>query len=91
MHDSFADPNTSEERNPVEILAEEFAARIRNGETPSIDDYVQKCPQFEKEIKLIFPSIQCVEKVSNEEADKLFPKGYKEIRPYLRTTPQPNK
>ena len=69
MHDSFADPNTSEERNPVEILAEEFAARIRNGETPSIDDYVQKCPQFEKEIKLIFPSIQCVEKVSNEEAD----------------------
>jgi len=29
--------------------------------------------------------------VSNEEADKLFPKGYKIIKPYLRTTPQPNK
>jgi alkyl hydroperoxide reductase subunit AhpC len=28
--------------------------------------------------------------VSNEEADKLFPKGYKEIKPYLRLTPQPN-
>jgi thioredoxin-dependent peroxiredoxin len=28
--------------------------------------------------------------VSNEEADKLFPKGYKTIKPYLRTTPQPN-
>ena len=27
--------------------------------------------------------------VSNEEADKMFPKGYKEIKPYLRTTPQP--
>lgn len=28
--------------------------------------------------------------VSNEEADKLFPKGYKEIKSYLRLTPQPN-
>ena len=27
--------------------------------------------------------------VSNEEADKMFPKGYKEVRPYLRTTAQP--
>jgi thioredoxin-dependent peroxiredoxin len=29
--------------------------------------------------------------VTNDEADKLFPKGYKQIKPYLRTTPQPNK
>jgi alkyl hydroperoxide reductase subunit AhpC len=28
--------------------------------------------------------------VSNEEAGKLFPKGYKTVKPYLRTTPQPN-
>lgn len=32
-----------------------------------------------------------VPSVSNEEADKMFPKGYKTIKPYLRTTPQPNK
>ncbi len=30
-----------------------------------------------------------VPSVSNEEADALFPKGYNEIKPYLRTTPQP--
>ncbi len=29
--------------------------------------------------------------VTNEEADKKFPKGYKAIKPYLRVTPQPNK
>jgi alkyl hydroperoxide reductase subunit AhpC len=29
--------------------------------------------------------------VSNEDADKLFPKGYKAVKPYLRLTPQPNK
>jgi len=28
--------------------------------------------------------------ISNEEADKLFPRGYKELKPYLRITPQPN-
>jgi len=27
--------------------------------------------------------------VSNEEADKMFPKGYKVVKPYLRTTAQP--
>ena len=32
-----------------------------------------------------------VPSVSNEDADKLFPKGYKTIKPYLRTTPQPDK
>ena len=29
--------------------------------------------------------------VSNEEADKKFPKGYRVIKPYLRLTPQPNR
>lgn len=29
--------------------------------------------------------------VSNEDASKLFPKGYTEVRSYLRMTPQPNK
>ena len=29
--------------------------------------------------------------VTNADADKKFPKGYKEIKPYLRMTPQPNK
>ena len=28
--------------------------------------------------------------VSNDEATELFPAGYTEIKPYLRTTPQPS-
>jgi len=28
--------------------------------------------------------------VSNEQIPELFPKGHKEVKPYLRTTPQPN-
>ena len=34
---------------------------------------------------VILPSI------TNEQADEMFPKGYKEFKPYLRVTPQPNK
>ena len=34
---------------------------------------------------VILPSIP------NEEADKLFPKGYRELKPYLRMTPQPSR
>lgn len=29
--------------------------------------------------------------IRDREADKLFPKGYKELKPYLRITPQPDK
>ena len=32
-----------------------------------------------------------VPSLSDEDADKLFPKGYTKIKPYLRTTPQPDK
>jgi len=32
-----------------------------------------------------------VPSVSNEDAEKKFPKGFNEIKPYLRTTPQPNR
>lgn len=34
---------------------------------------------------IVLPSI------TNEEADALFPKGYEVVKPYLRTTPQPNR
>ena len=27
--------------------------------------------------------------ISNEEADRLFPRGYKQLKPYLRMTPDP--
>jgi len=38
------------------------------------------------------PGEECiiVPAVSNEEAEKAFPKGFTEVKPYLRTTPQPN-
>jgi len=52
------------------------------------DDYKVATPVNWKdgEDVIIVPSI-----TDKDEIAKLFPKGHKEIKPYLRTTPQPNK
>lgn len=57
---------SAEQRNPVDVLAEEFAARLRNGETPSIDEFVQRLPGQESVIRVMFPSIAMVERVGRE-------------------------
>ena len=38
-----------------------------------------------------FAKLDTFESLNLEDADKLFPAGYKKIKPYLRVTPQPNK
>jgi serine/threonine protein kinase len=52
------------ERHPVELLSEEFSERLRRGESPSIDDYVQQYPEHSALIRSIFPSLMLVERVS---------------------------
>jgi serine/threonine protein kinase len=54
-------------RNPVDLLAEEFAARLRAGETPSIDEYVRRSPDHAAEVRAVFPSIALCERVSEQE------------------------
>jgi hypothetical protein len=38
--------NSSDERDPVERLAEEFVARHRRGECPPPAEYAQRYPQW---------------------------------------------
>jgi serine/threonine protein kinase/tetratricopeptide (TPR) repeat protein len=42
-------------RNPVELLAEEFLARDRRGERPSVSEYVARYPELADEIHELFP------------------------------------
>jgi hypothetical protein len=42
--------------NPVALLAEEFLERRRNGELPSIEDYVAAHPDHAEEIRELFPA-----------------------------------
>src|SRR5271166_1973576 len=42
-------------------LAEEFAARFRRGERPSLQEYVDRCPGMADEIRELFPALVEVE------------------------------
>ena len=49
------------DRNPFELLAEEFAARLRRGEHPSITEYVVRYPEHADDIRDLFPALALVE------------------------------
>ena len=51
-----------DDRDPVEALADEFIARRRKGETPSLDEYVARCPGRAEEILELFPAIAAMER-----------------------------
>src|SRR5262249_19811668 len=61
--------DTTSQRDPVDLLAEEFSARLRAGETPSIAESVRRCPGggHDAAIRAVFASIAMVERVSSQE------------------------
>jgi tetratricopeptide (TPR) repeat protein len=59
--------DTTSDRNPVDVLADEFAAELREGIGPSIDDYVARHPELADDIRATFPSIEMMEKLSRKE------------------------
>jgi hypothetical protein len=55
------DSAPSADRNPVEILAEEFAQRHRRGERPSFAEYIRRYPELAEEIRDLFPALVAME------------------------------
>ena len=51
----------NEDRDPVEVLAEEFLQRRRQGESISTDDYARQYPQWSRRIRDLFPMLLMVE------------------------------
>lgn len=49
------------ERDPLDMLAEEFAQRWRRGEKPSVGDYAARFPQWASEIRAVLPSVAKME------------------------------
>ncbi len=49
------------ERDPIELLAAEFAARLRRGEHPSLTEYVERYPEHADDIRDLFPALALVE------------------------------
>jgi hypothetical protein len=48
---------SSGDRNPVERLAEAFAARLRRGERPALSEYTEKYPEYADQIRELFPAL----------------------------------
>ncbi|QDU55926.1 serine/threonine protein kinase [Aeoliella mucimassa] len=63
------------EREPIELLAEEFVDRIRRGEQPTVEEYASRSPDLAEEILDLFPAIAAIEesKVPSEGYIKLAP------------------
>ena len=57
------------DRNPVELLSEEFLARIRRGEAVTPEEYAQKHPELADEILAVFPALLMMEDLGGETAD----------------------
>lgn len=51
----------TDDRNPVDMLADEFSERLRAGENPSITEYVRRRPDLEDDIRELFPTITMME------------------------------
>ena len=54
----------SDDREPVEQLAEQFAQEQRSGQNPSIEAYAQQHPEHAAEIRDLFPALLVIEELS---------------------------
>ena len=51
-------------------LAEEFAARFRRGERPSLQEYIDRCPELADEIRELFPALVEVEQAEEDQPQR---------------------
>jgi serine/threonine protein kinase/WD40 repeat protein len=54
---------TRSERDPVEVLAEDFLARLRRGERPDLSEYTTQHPELADEIRDLFPALAKLERL----------------------------
>lgn len=63
MSDSRAD------RNPIEVLAEEFVERHRRGENPTVEEYAERHPGLAPQIRELFPTLGIMEQLKPAAGD----------------------
>jgi serine/threonine protein kinase len=54
------------DRNPIEVLSEEFLERLRRGESVSPEDYAAQHPELADEILAVFPGLVLMEDLAGD-------------------------
>ena len=64
--------STSHSSSEVQLgaLADEFVDRLRDGQTPTIDQYAEENPELADEIRELFPTLLSVEKIGWDESGR---------------------
>src|ERR1700722_13120392 len=62
-------PDPSSDVNPLDALAEEFVARHRAGERPSLDGFIARRPDLADDIRDLFPGLVLMEGVRPSPGD----------------------
>lgn len=52
-----------DERDPLDVVAEEFAERCRGGEQPSLSEYLTRYPQWADELRELLPAAAMMEEL----------------------------
>ena len=60
-------------REDIDFLAEEMLARRRQGERPTIEEYVARCPDLADEIRAVFPTLLIIEELGEGESGREAP------------------
>lgn len=69
MADSSSRETQSFDGGELDALADEYVAKVRRGENPSIDDYAAQYPHLAKQIHEFFPLLARVEDLKPDHAD----------------------
>jgi hypothetical protein len=62
--------DSSADRDPLDRLAEEFVARYRAGERPSLTEYAARLPDRADEVRDLFPALIEMEQLKPVSADR---------------------
>ncbi len=58
------------DRNPIEVLSEEFLDRLRRGEAVTPEEYADRHPDLADEILTLFPALLMMEDLGEESSDR---------------------
>jgi serine/threonine protein kinase len=61
----------NDDRDPVDVAADEFADRYRNGEYPSVTEYVERFPEQAEELKELLPAVAMMEQLKQKEESRI--------------------